>query len=431
MSSDRIAIAARGLGKAYSIQHREAEPLALFDAVRERLRHPFRRMARETIWALRDVSFDIGRGEVVGLIGRNGAGKSTLLKLLSRITEPTAGEVGIWGRVGSLLEVGTGFHPQLTGRENIFLNGSILGMKRSEIRRHFDAIVDFSGVERFLDTPVKRYSSGMHVRLAFAVAVHLRPEILIVDEVLAVGDGDFQRRCLAKMDEVARSGRTILLVSHNMGSIQSLCPRVLFMQDGQLVDDGPAEQVVARYLKTLSETIPGSIEDDPDTRGGNGLARLVAVRILDASGEPARTVMGGQEITLEMDYTARAAGKGVSVLLNFYNEAGTAIAAGHTMLTRPALSPLGASGTLRCRIPRLPLTTGVYRVALAIQIDGQTADYLPRAASLDVAGSVFHPTGRALDWRTAAVHVEHVWAHDPEPSSMPSCEAVVEHVRGG
>ena len=208
MSSREIAIAARGVSKAYTIMQQDKHRVPLAHAVALRLRHPLRRMPRETIWALRTVSFDIYQGEVVGLIGRNGAGKSTLLKLLSRITEPTAGQIGVWGRVGSLLEVGTGFHPQLTGRENIYLNGAILGMRRSEIKSQFDGIVAFSGVEKFLDTPVKRYSSGMHVRLAFAVAVHLRPEILIVDEVLAVGDGDFQRRCMAKMDEVARSGRT-------------------------------------------------------------------------------------------------------------------------------------------------------------------------------------------------------------------------------
>jgi len=215
------------------------------------------RPAAEDFWALRGVSFDVGRGEVVGIIGRNGAGKSTLLKILSRITRPTEGMVETRGRIGSLLEVGTGFHPELTGRENIFLNGAILGMRRAEILGKFDDIVAFSEIERFLDTPVKRYSSGMYTRLAFAVAAHLEPEILIVDEVLAVGDAQFQRKCLAKMGDVARGGRTVLFVSHNMTALSSLCQRALWLAEGRLVADGPAGEVVARYLRT---TLDGNTE---------------------------------------------------------------------------------------------------------------------------------------------------------------------------
>jgi lipopolysaccharide transport system ATP-binding protein len=209
--------------------------------------------ASEDFWALRDVSFEVKRGEVVGIIGRNGAGKSTLLKILSRITEPTEGRVKILGRVASLLEVGTGFHPELTGRENIFVNGAILGMSRAEIQKKFDEIVDFSGVERFLDTPVKRYSSGMHVRLAFAVAAHLEPEILIIDEVLAVGDGEFQKRCLGKMNEVARSGRTVLFVSHNMLAARNLCSRVIVLASGRVLDDGAPAKSTVTYLKACAQ----------------------------------------------------------------------------------------------------------------------------------------------------------------------------------
>src|SRR5579859_915879 len=223
MSSGELAISIRRLGKSYMIEHGRPRVVTFRDVVMERLRHPLGGARPETFWALRDVELDIRLGDVVGVIGRNGAGKSTLLKLLSRITEPTEGVIDLYGRVGSLLEVGTGFHPELTGRENIFLNGAILGMRRSEIRRQFDAIVDFAEVEKFLDTPVKRYSSGMYVRLAFAVAAHLDPEILIVDEVLAVGDAQFQNKCLGKMGEVARSGRTVLFVSHNMAAIRQLC----------------------------------------------------------------------------------------------------------------------------------------------------------------------------------------------------------------
>src|SRR5579862_8188748 len=223
MSSSDIAISVRGLSKSYTIAHDDPKHNTLAETLLARLKNPLRRSRGETFWALKDVSFDVKKGEVVGIIGRNGAGKSTLLKILSRITQPTSGEIDLYGRVGSLLEVGTGFHPELTGRENIFLNGAILGMRKAEIRSRFDAIVAFAGVEQFIDTPVKRYSSGMYVRLAFSVAAHLNPEILIVDEVLAVGDADFQRKCIGKMQDVSRSGRTVLLVSHSMPVVLRLC----------------------------------------------------------------------------------------------------------------------------------------------------------------------------------------------------------------
>jgi lipopolysaccharide transport system ATP-binding protein len=237
MSSDEIAISVRGLGKSYTISKDQEQHVTLTEMVLSKLTNPLKKLNQDTFWALKDLSFDINQGEVVGIIGRNGAGKSTLLKVLSRITEPTTGAVDLFGRVGSLLEVGTGFHPELTGRENIFLNGAILGMNRPEIKKHFDAIVEFAGVSKFLDTPVKRYSSGMYVRLAFAVAAHLSTEILIIDEVLAVGDAEFQKKCLNKMSDVASAGRTVLFVSHNMNAVQQLCNRVLRLVSGQLVSD--------------------------------------------------------------------------------------------------------------------------------------------------------------------------------------------------
>ena len=243
------AISVRGLGKAYTIAHQEKATLAS-EALMAKLRNPFGRVSKETFWALKDVEFDIEKGDVVGIVGRNGAGKSTLLKVLSRITTPTTGEVRLYGRVGSLLEVGTGFHPELTGRENIYLNGAILGMRKSEIDRQFDAIVDFAEVERFLDTPVKRYSSGMYVRLAFAVAAHLNPEILIVDEVLAVGDAQFQQKCLGKMQDVSRQeGRTVLFVSHNMAAVKRLCRTGLLMHQGNSLVRGTVEEVMAAYAQ--------------------------------------------------------------------------------------------------------------------------------------------------------------------------------------
>jgi len=249
MSSRDIAVSVRGLWKSYTIAHEEKHS-TLAETWLHRLRNPLRGPSKETFDALKDVSFDIERGGVLGIIGRNGAGKSTLLKILSRITQPTSGEIRLRGRVGSLLEVGTGFHSELTGRENIFLNGAILGMTRSEIRRQFDAILDFAGVEKFLDTPVKRYSSGMYVRLAFAVAAHLNPEILIVDEVLAVGDAGFQKKCLGKMREISQSGgRTVLFVSHNMAAVKSLCTHGVVLHQGSLVLSSSADNAISTYLQ--------------------------------------------------------------------------------------------------------------------------------------------------------------------------------------
>lgn len=248
-----VAIAVRSLSKAYAISHQAQRSTTLTEALSQRLRHPLQRARKETFWALRDVSFEVARGDVVGVIGRNGAGKSTLLKVLSNITRPTAGVVDLYGRVGSLLEVGTGFHQELTGRENIFLNGSILGMRRREIEKQFDAIVEFSGVEAFLDTPVKRYSSGMYVRLAFAVAAHLNPEILIVDEVLAVGDAEFQNKCLGKMQDVAGSGRTVLFVSHNEAAVRRLCKSAIYLKEGRVAFTGTPEDAFSAYRAQRSE----------------------------------------------------------------------------------------------------------------------------------------------------------------------------------
>jgi lipopolysaccharide transport system ATP-binding protein len=240
---------------------------------------------REEIWALRDVSFAVREGEVLGVIGRNGAGKSTLLKLLTRITAPTSGKAIIRGRVGSLLEVGTGFNPELTGRENVFLNGSILGMKRREIQRKFDDIVEFSGIEKFIDTPVKRYSSGMSVRLAFSVAAHLEPEILLVDEVLAVGDAEFQQRCLGRMEDFSGTGRTVLFVSHNMQTVNQLCERTIWLDGGRIVEDGEPSRVITHYLHTVQTSTSQISWPDDDSAPGDELARLQSVRVVNESGE--------------------------------------------------------------------------------------------------------------------------------------------------
>ncbi len=301
-----LAIRVEGLGKRYRIGARETGRgglgralLAPFDYLRATLRAP---TEEETLWALRDVSFDVARGEVLGVIGRNGAGKTTLLKLLSRITDPSEGRADIHGRVGSLLEVGTGFHPDLTGRENVYLNGAILGMRKAEIDGKFDEIVAFSGVERFLDTQVKRYSSGMRVRLAFSVAAHLEPEILLIDEVLAVGDAEFQRRCLGKMHDIGESGRTVLFVSHSMPTISRLCDRTILLDGGQVVDDGPSDRVVARYLQSDLGTTAERRWDDPEAAPGNDLVRLRSVRVVDREGETVETVDVRRPVGVELTF---------------------------------------------------------------------------------------------------------------------------------
>jgi lipopolysaccharide transport system ATP-binding protein len=286
MSSNEALLSVRGLSKSYRIG-RARKHTTLAEALAHRLRSPLRRGGEpQTFWALKDVSFDVRRGDVVGVIGRNGAGKSTLLKVISRITEPTGGEVRLYGRTGSLLEVGTGFHGELTGRENIFLNGAILGMRREDIRRRFDEIVAFAGVEQFLDTPVKHYSSGMYVRLAFAVAAHLDPEILVIDEVLAVGDVEFQEKCLGKMSEIARSDRTILFVSHNLQSVSRLCNKALFLRRGRLCCSGACEPVISAYLADVQSSPAEGAE--ADARPGSG-----EYRFLEAT--PAKGVFNGEE----------------------------------------------------------------------------------------------------------------------------------------
>ena len=270
-----IAISASGIAKSYIIRHNASDHVTLAETVLHRVMHPFHRPQKELFWALNDITFDVNRGDVVGIIGRNGAGKSTLLKILSRITKPSKGEIHLHGRVGSLLEVGTGFHPELTGRENIYLNGAILGMRKPEIRKHFDAIVDFSGVEQFLDTPVKRYSSGMYVRLAFAVAAHLESEILIVDEVLAVGDAEFTRKCLGKMQDVSKSGRTVLFVSHQMQSVAVLCNKAMYLEKGVCTFAGDVPTAIEYYMKSFKN--PASAAIDPQRRPGTGEYRFTSV----------------------------------------------------------------------------------------------------------------------------------------------------------
>lgn len=306
------AITAAGLSKRYRIGELQSSYGTLRESLVRVAKRAVRRSHRhhhEEIWALRDVSFDVPEGQVLGVIGRNGAGKSTLLKILTRITTPTNGRAEIRGRVGSLLEVGTGFHPELTGRENVFLNGSVLGMKRKEITGKLDEIVEFAGIERFIDTPVKRYSSGMYVRLAFAVAAHLEPEILLVDEVLAVGDAEFQRRCLGRMEDFGQSGRTVLFVSHNMPAIARLCHRTILLSDGQIERDGPSPDVVAHYLQSGQGS--GSFREWTDTADqawSDGLAKLRWIRVVQ-DGDMVDTADVRRPIGIELAFTVLKPGQ--------------------------------------------------------------------------------------------------------------------------
>jgi len=297
--------------------------MTLRDTIMAALRRTNREAVRETIWALKDISFTLSPGEVVGVIGRNGAGKSTLLKILSRITRPTVGEVRLNGSVGSLLEVGSGFHHELTGRENIYLNGAFLGMRAREISRRFDEIVAFAGVERFIDTPVKHYSSGMYLRLAFSVAAHLDTEILLMDEVLAVGDLTFQRKCLGKMEEIGRSGRTVLFVSHNVNAVSALCPRTILIKDGLIAADGPSSEVISAYLR--EDHGPGPAREWPavEVAPGNDIVRLMAVRFKDAGGNVVSVVDIRKPVQIELEFEVLRPGYVLVPNVQFYNQDGT------------------------------------------------------------------------------------------------------------
>jgi lipopolysaccharide transport system ATP-binding protein len=365
------AISITGLGKRYMIGATQQRADTLRDAITNvaiaplrRLRHAGSSTGRVTaMWALRDVTLDVEAGQVIGVIGRNGAGKSTLLKILTRITEPTTGRAEIHGRVGSLLEVGTGFHQELSGRENIFLNGAILGMTRAEIGSKFDEIVEFSEIAEFLDTPVKRYSTGMYVRLAFAVAAHLEPEILLVDEVLSVGDVAFQRKCLGQMGAIAGSGRTVFLVSHNMGAVRGLCSRVVEIEEGRLVADGPADQIVNSYVaKQLAGS--GSVLHLPRPLGDPDELLITAVRVLDDEGETHGPFRSSQPIVIEIDVDVARANAAYQVGFDLLSGGGLVLRTWHTDGPPddwPQL-PVGRH-TLRSVIPAGLLNEGSYAVA--------------------------------------------------------------------
>ena len=362
-SKQNVTVSVRGLGKAYTIARNGDNATSAAEAIARRMKNPLRRRQTDTFWALKDVSFDLNRGDVVGVIGRNGAGKSTLLKVLSRITEPTTGQAILHGRVGSLLEVGTGFHPELTGRENIYLNGAILGMSKREIDNQFDAIVDFSGTERFLETPVKRYSSGMYVRLAFAVAAHLNPEILIVDEVLAVGDSEFQKKCLGKMKDVANSGRTILFVSHTMASVLELCNRCVYLKDGAVFADGPAGEVVDKYIRS-GELNQAERHWAPDDAPGDATMRLLSVRVLGPDGLPNAELTLSDSVTLEMNFEMLQPGLEIAPVFHVFNSQSVCLFSNAKSDDDSWARRKYGKGryVARCTIPALILNDGTYDV---------------------------------------------------------------------
>lgn len=407
-----IAIKVENLGKSYLVGHNSAQA-ERYTALRDVINRNVRNLGRKTrdmlaghaivqgdeveeFWALKDVSFEIKRGESVGIIGRNGAGKSTLLKVLSRITEPTKGRIKITGRVASLLEVGTGFHPELTGRENIFLNGAILGMTHAEIRRKFDEIVTFADVEKFLDTPVKRFSSGMYVRLAFAVAAHLEPEILVVDEVLAVGDAAFQKKCLGKMESVGKDGRTVLFVSHQMGAVQRLCSSAIVLGKGEIKFSGRTREAVELYLETLEqEAKGGDISMYP--RSGDGSVMLTGFSVQSDKGDTVSSVASGDNITLAFDYMGKNPKELEDLSLGFslHDHLGDRLAVLYSDYAGFHLRPSEDKGKICCRINNLPLAQGTYYFGARLTRNGTEVDW-PRGfiGHITVESGDFYKNGR-------------------------------------
>jgi lipopolysaccharide transport system ATP-binding protein len=384
MSSSDVAISIRELSKAYTINHDGLKRPSFREIVVDRVTHPFRKPRQETFWALKDVDFEVKKGSVVGIIGRNGAGKSTLLKILSRIVEPTSGTVDLYGRVGSLLEVGTGFHPELTGRENIYLNGAIMGMQRAEIKRQFDAIVNFAEVERFLDTPVKRYSSGMYVRLAFAVAAHLNPEILIVDEVLAVGDAQFQKKCIGKMKDVSTAeGRTVLFVSHNMGAVRSLCDSAVWLASGKLKESGSVDRLVTDYIEMAIDIGRNIVDCSRIGREHTFGTQMKVTRIVFNEGTP---ILHGEPLLIRMEYEAFSYVESVAVGLGISTMDGTRILSIDTDVGgRRFPVGQGKQGYVEGRLEALHLQPGRYLVDFGIRSgDNHGVDYVPGGIHVEV-----------------------------------------------
>jgi lipopolysaccharide transport system ATP-binding protein len=428
-----LAIRVEGLCKQYKIGGKQEIYKTLRDKLADTFTAPIRQLrgrgakdgpsSSSHIWALKDVSFDVKRGEVIGIIGPNGAGKSTLLKIFSRITEPTAGYADIHGRVGSLLEVGTGFHAELTGRENIYLNGAILGMKRAEIGRKFDEIVDFAEIEKFVDTPVKFYSSGMYLRLAFAVAAHLEPEILLVDEVLAVGDAAFRKKCLSKMGHISEEGRTVLFVSHDMGSISNLCPRSLLVQQGTITSDGDTQDIIQYYMSRITSAAETELEGMRD-RSGSGIVRMTKLSFLTQNFKLTKVAQSGQPLSIAIDYKSDKLPviPNAVVRIVFCNLHGEKL---FTCLSRSSIVEyfrLPPHGRVTCTIPKLPLAPGEYVVGGWLKVNEEIADWVETMGRLTVVEGDFYNTGRMNSAANGPFLVEHNWSikEGQQPVVCPS-----------
>ena len=421
-----IAIRVQDLGKKYKIDVARQRHDTLRDEITEGLRSLFRSNGHNsspsrthlgtssTFWALKDVSFEVKKGDVLGIIGRNGAGKSTLLKILSRITEPTEGRAEIHGRIGSLLEVGTGFHSELTGRENVYLNGAILGMKKAEIDKKFDEIVAFAEVEKFIDTPVKRYSSGMHVRLAFAVAAHLEPEVLIIDEVLAVGDLNFQNKCIGKIGDVARGGRTVLFVSHNMGAIANLCTTGMWLDKGQLILQDDVKSIISAYVK--SQPVGSQVDTKNWKRTGTGEARIIQARLLDSKGDDCTAFMMGETIVLEFAVEFHRSLPAVNLTLEVNRiEMGMHVLQLQNDDSSFAIEHI-SPGTrwFRVEIPNCLLYPTSYEIMLCVWTPGATLDYVEGMVGFSmVQSNVTRRTNSLTLHKQAIYYSPSVWTELP------------------
>jgi lipopolysaccharide transport system ATP-binding protein len=406
-------IAVDALSKKYRIGAAQHD-VSLREQIVQFARNPFRRRSQEqeSIWALRDVSFQADVGEVVGIIGRNGAGKSTLLKILSKITYPTSGTVKVRGRVASLLEVGTGFHDELTGRENVYLNGSIIGMRKHEVDRHFDAIVDFSGVEQFIDTPIKRYSSGMRLRLGFAVAAHLDPDVLIVDEVLAVGDAGFQKKCISAMEGLKSSGRTVFFVSHNLAAVENLCSRGIWIDAGKIRMDDKAREVIVSYMASYADVQTSGFDlTHAGNRLGSGEVRYTRVEFLNPDGTPCGTVRSGDPLVIRFHYHADKAVRDPSFGFRLFTQMGTMITETNHALHGIHIPKVGpGDGCLELEIDSLNLVPGQY--SLSLWITGQLSKFVYDGdvrASLEVEVADVYKSGRMLDGRHGIVYFPQRW----------------------
>jgi lipopolysaccharide transport system ATP-binding protein len=420
------AVELEKIGKQYHIGSARTGHRSLQDMVTGALLSPFRRAARmlgraagsadldRTFWALRDVSMEVKHGEIVGIIGGNGAGKSTLLKILSRITEPTEGHGEINGRVGSLLEVGTGFHPELSGRENLFLNGAILGMKKVEIEQKFDEIVAFAEIEKFIDMPVKHYSSGMYVRLAFAVAAHLEPEILLVDEVLAVGDTTFQNKCLGKMSEVSRSGRTVLFISHSMATVENLCHKGILLAEGRVIYSGDMKQTVERYLHSVSTTASGTPSHIIDLSTAAGRSHqstplLKRLELYTDQGRPlTRGVQMGGSLTAYIYFDLDEPTASLDACLGFNSILGQRVFTAHSVFEpKRGWGERVGPQVFVCEIPHLTLVPGDYKIKVALNVHNFERDYVEDAMMLTVLDSDYYGTGKT-PWNGVFV-LDHEW----------------------